>query len=280
MRIFTVILALILASSIAYCAEPTSASTSPAVTLSAKDMPIDQVATELGKQTGIQISCDPAVKGSFNGSFSAMPLEKALDLVAKSGSLKWQKVFLAPPPAGQKVALTTIKSRCDAVAAMAGSTVVVFDPVTGKQRVFVEQDPASPAVDPAKLGLKPVYLVSKPVVVEIAKDAKAGSSSQLQQLNEQRMKLMMQLPSDQRVSAMQQDMMLTAAMDPTARSQYVLDQMNARRNMSPEQRAAYDTAMGDAYNSLRQQGLISGRTRGGPGGGGGGRRGGNRGGGG
>lgn len=235
-----------------------TAATTPVITLSAADMPMDKVMAEVGKQSGSQIVCDTDVKGAVNGNFSSMELEKFLDTITKLHKLKWQKVYLQSK-AEQKPTLAQLKARADAVSALTGGAFVIQDPVTGKQKVFVEQDSAKPSVDPDKLGLKPVYLVTSTNAKKPEPEAKPATNAatgEFQELATERMRMMSAMSPDQRVAALQQDMLLMAQMDPANQQQMLLAQMNAQRNMDPVVRDAYRNAMRSAYHALRDQGLI------------------------
>ncbi|MDO8684132.1 MAG: DUF4974 domain-containing protein [Armatimonadota bacterium] len=258
MRILALIATLMLLASIVSAAA--TATGKPVVTLDAKDMPIDQAMTELGRQAGARIVCDSDVKGNVIGQFKSIELENALDVITSTNNLKWQKVYLpAPAQADQKPTLEQVKARAQAATALTSGSFVVYDPVTGKQKVFVEQDAAAPKVDPGKLGLKPVYLVTKPKVE--TKSAQVGkpdkdSTARLQSLQEERAKLLAEMTPEQRVGAMQQEMMYMTQMNPALRQQMVLDEYNARHNMDPQMRDTYWDVMRDTYRSLRDQGLL------------------------
>ena len=75
---------------------------------------------------------------------------------------------------------------------------------------------------------------------------------------------MAELTPEQRVEAMQQEMLGMLYLDPQTRQQMMLDQMNARRNMDPQMREAYQEMMRESFRSMREQGLIpeDGRQRG------------------
>ena len=94
---------------------------------------------QLSKQSGIQIVCDKDVKGTVTGSFTSIELDKLVGTLTKSNNLSWQKVYL-PVQEDKKPTLDQVKARASAVSAVSGGSVVVVDPVTGKQKVFVEQD--------------------------------------------------------------------------------------------------------------------------------------------
>jgi len=150
--------------------------------------------------------------------------------------------------------------------------MVVCDPATGKQKVFVEQDSAAPSVAPDKLGLKLVYLISKPKEepkVETKESEKGkGESTDFQSLEQERVKLMAKMTPEQRVAAMQQETAYMMQLDPATRQQVLIDQFMAQRNMDPQTRDLYRQAMRDAWQKMRDQGLIPPGGRGWGGGGG------------
>lgn len=249
------------------------AAENPKVSLSAKDMPIADAAADLAKQASVQIVCDSNVKASVTGSFQSIDLEKLLDAVTKSNGLTWQKLYL-PTDAEQKPILEQVKARAEAVAAISGGPIVICDPVTGKQKVFVEQSSATPTVEPDKLGLKPVYLISKPkseTSADKSKDQDLGK--QLQSLEQERLKLLAKMTPEQRVAAAQQQMLSQMSLTPEMRQQTFLDQMKARQSMDPQMQQQYRQMMRDTFTALREQGLIP--QGGGWRGGGGRNRGGN-----
>lgn len=226
------------------------------VTLKAENMTLADAVTDLSKQAGIQIMCDTGVKGTVNGSFSDMDLEALLDVITKSNNLKWQKLFF-PANAEKKPTLSEIKAQAKAVAAASDMPLVVYDPITKKQSVFVRQTVDAPVVSPEKLGLKPLYLISS-TVVETAADTKTEGDaySKFQQLQQERQKALMDMTPEQRVAALQQEMLAQMGMDPNVRAQMMKDQMMARRNMDPNMQQQYRQMMHDTFQMLRDQGVI------------------------
>jgi hypothetical protein len=160
------------------------AADSPKVSLNAQDMTLDQTAAELSKQAGIPVICDSAVRGTVSGSFSDIELDKLLDIITKPQNLKWQKVYL-PDQKDKKLTFEQIKAQAEAVAAIADMPMAVYDPTTGKQTVFIKQAADAPAVSPEKLGLKPVYLITKPKAVEVAKKEENNSDDPVSAFQQQ-----------------------------------------------------------------------------------------------
>ncbi|MCL5105061.1 MAG: hypothetical protein M1133_13230 [Armatimonadetes bacterium] len=232
------------------------AADNPKVTMDAKDTPFDQVLAELGKQAGVQIVCDSAVKGPITGHFESVDLEKLLDTLTKSRGLTWQKLYL-PGDSDQKPTLEQLRARTEAIAAISGGPIVICDPVTGKQKVYVEQTQAAQSVEPDKLGLKPVYLVAKPKSDKLEKDKNDEDlGKQFQTLQQDRLKLLAKMTPEQRVAAMQQEMTSMMTLTPEMRQQVFLDQFKARQSMDPQMRDQYRQMMRDSYSALREQGLI------------------------
>jgi hypothetical protein len=234
------------------------AADSPKVSLNAQDMTLDQTAAELSKQAGIPVICDSAVRGTVSGSFSDIELDKLLDIITKPQNLKWQKVYL-PDQKDKKLTFEQIKAQAEAVAAIADMPMAVYDPTTGKQTVFIKQAADAPAVSPEKLGLKPVYLITKPKAVEVAKKEENNSDdpvSAFQQLNNDRMKALMQMTPDQRVAALQQEMSSMMSMDDASRMQYMKDQFDARRNMDPALRDQMRETMRNTFKMMHDSGMI------------------------
>lgn len=249
------------------------AAENPKVKLNAQETPIAEAMLDLGKQAGVQIVCDTDVKASVSGQFESIELEKLLDTITKLNNLKWQKIYVTvPEDKDARPTLEQIKARAAAIAVVTGSPMVVFDPVTRKQKVFIEQDPAAPSISPEKLGLQPVYLISVPTAEKKAlSQADKDAATYFQSLQDERMKLMANMNSEQRVTAIQQEMHYMMNMDPQARQQVMLDQFNARRTMGDD----YRQMMRDTFRSMRDQGMIPNDGRGGRGQGQG-RNGGNR----
>lgn len=237
------------------------AAETPKITMDAQNMTLEEAMADAGKQSGVQILCDADAKGIVSGQFNSIELEKFLDAVTKSSGLSWQKLYLPVQP-DQKLTPQQIRARAAAVSAVLSGTIIVCDPATGKQKVFVEQDAAAPSVDPAKLGMTALYLVSKPNTE--AADSQKDTASKLQSLQNERLKLMAEMAPEQRVEAMQQEMLGMLYLDPQTRQQMMVDQMNARRNMDPQMREAYQDMMRESFRSMREQGLIpqDGRQRG------------------
>lgn len=235
------------------------AADAPKVNLDANNTPIDQAVADLAKQANVQIVCEPGIKGTVTGSFTSIELEKLLNAITKSNSLTWQKVYLPAPKDGEKPSIEQIRARAEAVAAVTSGTVVVVDPVTGKQKVFVEQDPAAPSVEPEKLGLKPVYLVTKPKAQDTSAQSKQGNqdvSKQYKAIESQRIQLLSQMTPEQRVAAMQQEAVALMSMTPEVRQQIMMDQMRARFNMDPQTRDQYRQAMHDTFDAMRRSGQF------------------------
>lgn len=233
-----------------------AAAESPKVSLDAKDMTIEQVMAELSTKAGVQIVCESGVKGTVTGQFQSIELDKLLNSITKSNNLTWRKLYL-PVPGEEKPRMEQIRARAEAVAALTGEPIVVCDPATGRQKVFVEQDPAAPSVDPEKLGLKAIYLIAKPtaLVTDSGKDSQ-DLTARANQLQNERMQLLTQMTPEQRAAAMQLEMMSMMQLDPTVRQQIMLDQMAARRNMDPQMRDAYQQMMRDTFRSMRDQGVL------------------------
>lgn len=235
------------------------AADNPKVTLDAKDLPIEQAIADLAKQAEVQIICESGIKGTVTGRFESIELEKLLGVISKTNSLTWQKLYLPPPPEDQKPTLDQMKARADAVAAVTGGPIVVVDPATGKQKVYVEQEASAPSVDPEKLGLKPIYLVSKPKAApKTAGTAETDkeASSRFQALQNERIQLLAKMSPEQRVAAMQAEMLAVFNMDPSARTQFMADQMKARFSMDPQMRDQYRQLMQDTFHVMRDQGQI------------------------
>ncbi|MCE5197396.1 MAG: hypothetical protein ABFD54_00415 [Armatimonadota bacterium] len=261
MRIITVVLVLLIATSLTCMAAE-----SPKVALEASDTPIEQVVADLAKQSGVQIICDKDIKGTVTGHFASIEMEKLLDTITKSNTLVWQKLYI-PTKAEQKPTIEQIKARAEAVTAVSGSPIIVCDSATGKQKVFIEQNSASPSVDPDKLGMSVVYLISKPKD-ETAKTDDKDLNKRIQAIQQERMELLAKMTPEERTAAMQQEMLSMMSMTPEARQDMMLAQMNARRSMDQQTRAQYQQMMRDTFQSMREQGLMP-EGRGWPGGGGG-----------
>lgn len=229
------------------------AADNPKVDLKAKDMPIGQAIAELAKQAGVQIVCDPAIKGTVFGTFESMELESVLGAITKTNNLTWQKVYL--PGDAERPALEQVKARAAAVAAVTGGPIIVCDPATGKQKVFVEQEPATPSLAPDKLGLKPVYLVCAPKVEtkapQQAQAAQASEATAAQSVDAQLNTLLGSLTPDQRVRAFQAEMNYFMQLDPETRRQVMREAF----------RSMHDQAGGDRGN-WRDRGDRGDRSRG------------------
>jgi len=229
-----------------------AAAESPTVTLKADGTPIAQVAAELSKQAGVRILCDTDVQASVTGQFASIELEKLLDAITNVAELKWRKVYV-PVEEGKEPTLEQVKARAAALESVSGGSAVLYDPATGKQRVFVEQDPAKPSVEPEKLGLTPVYLISKPA----AETAQAATDEELatryQTLETERMQLLAQMAPEQRVAAMQGEMLAMMSLDPSVRQQIMIDQMRAHRDMDPQTREQFQNMMRETFRAIHEQ---------------------------
>ena len=243
-----------------------AAAESPKVTLDASDTPIAQAMADLGKQANVQIVCDSDLKQTITGHFQSMELEKLLDTITKVNDLTWQKLYLPAQQPGQKLTPEQIKARAEAVAAVTGGPIVVCDPVTGKQKVFVEQDPAKQSVAPDKLGLELIYLIAKPKAAVKDSAQQGDAAKRFKTLETERMKLLSEMTSAERQSAMQQETVDLMKLDPATRQQVMIDQILAQHNMDPQTQAAYWQVRHDTMRTMHDQGLIP-NDQGGPGGG-------------
>lgn len=246
------------------------------VSLDAADMPIDRAAKELGSQAGVQIICDKDVKGSVTGHFVGMELDKVMDSITAGNKLVWRKLYMPAPADGEKSpTVEQMKSRIDALLGITVGTVALYDPATGKQRVFVEEAVAAPKVEPDKLGLKPAYIISMPKTDQAdSKQTNSEVAKQFQTLAAERNKLLAQMSPEQRVASLQQEMYSMLQMDPSTRNQLLADQWKARQNMPQDMQDAYRQMMRDAMRANGGGpgggGWGGGRRRGGGGGNGGG----------
>lgn len=245
-----------------------SAADIPKITLDVKDTPIAQVMEDVSKQTGVKIVCESDVRASVTGGFTSIELEKLLDTLAAMNNLKWQKLYLRLEK-DKPITPEQIKARASAVAAVPSGPVVVYDAATGKQKVYVEQDPSAPAVDPEKLGLTLVYLISnakEQPKVEAVKDTTPSTDTaalnKLQSLEKERIKLLSQMSSSERIAAIQREAISILQLDPSLRQQILVDQILAQRNMDPQTRDLYRQAMRDAFQAMRASGLIQDNPRG------------------
>jgi len=248
------------------------AADNPKVTLDADSTPLDQVATDLGKQAGVQIILDKDVKGTVSGHFASIELEKLLDTITKSSDLKWQKLYLPVPKDANapKPTIEQIKARAAAVEAVSAGTIIVCDQATGKQKVFVEQDPKAASVDPDKLGVKAIYLITKPKVEAKTDDTKAkDNATKFKSLSEDRMKLLASMSPGERDAAMQQEFVQMMTLSADNRQNLMAAQFNAIRNMSPDMQQQFFQTMRDTFQSMRDSGQIPAGGFGGMGGGGG-----------
>lgn len=253
-----------------------AAGESPKVTLDAGDLPIEQAMVDVARQAGVQILCDPALKTTVTGHFTSIELDALMDSITKINDLKWQKLYLPSQP-DQPWTFDKVKARADAMASVSMGTVIMLDPSTGKQKVFVVQDPASPAVAPDKLGLKAYYIVYKPIV-ETKTAAKTGDAQQdaltrFKSIENERTKLLAQMTPSERIAALQQEMLSLLNLDPSLSRQIMQDQFMARNNLDQQSRDRYRALMHDTFHSMRDQGLITGDGPRGPRGGGEDRRG-------
>ncbi len=223
------------------------AADAPKVNLDANATPFDEAMADIGKQAGVQIICDADLKKNLTGHFESMELDKLLDTLTKQNDLIWQKLYLPVPDKDKPLSADQIKARAAAVAAISGPIVVCDS--SGKQKVFVEQESTAPTLDPDKLGLKLVYLISK----RKADDGK-NAASKLTALETERMQLLSKMTSEQRVSALQSEAKYVMDMDPSDRQQMVLDQFNAQRSLFQDPQ--YQQTMSATMQALRSQGLI------------------------
>ena len=160
-----------------------------------------------------------------------------MDTITKLNDLKWQKIYL-PVQEENKPTLEQVKARADAVTAVAGTAIVIYDPATGKQKVFIEQDPAAPSIAPDKLGLKPIYLVSKPKAEKkaLASQMNSADAAYFKSIQDERMKLMANMTIRGTYRRYAAGNVLDDESGPADTPEIMVDQMNARQNMDPESR--------------------------------------------
>lgn len=240
-----------------------AAAENPTVTLDVESKPIEQAMADLGKQAGVTISCEPGIKADITAHFASMELEKLLDTVTRTNNLKWMKLYI-PVEGDEAPRIEQIKARADAVAALTGGPIGVYDPATGKQKLLVEQAPSAPAVDTGKLGLTPVYYIFKPKA-EAAAPAAAGAQDpavRYQALEAERTQLLAQMTPEQQVAAKQQEMAMMLQLTPEARQQMMMAEWKARETMDPAMREQFRQVMRETFQRMRDQGLLPDRGRG------------------
>jgi hypothetical protein len=246
------------------------------VSLQAQQTPVKDAMEQISKQVGLQIICDTGVSGTVNGSFSSMELEKFLDTVTKGGDLKWQKIYLPPNP-DKKPTLDQIKTQMRTLKAVGEQSIVVYDPITKQQTVYVKQSVEAAKLPTDSLGLTPVYLITsikaEAEAAKVQAAVAAGATldpkvvAQLQSLDSQRKSVLLQLPADQRVQALQQQMISDMNSDPATQAAIMKAQWDARQQMPQELQTQYRQYMRTVMQSVNPGGGWRG------GGGGGGRRG-------
>lgn len=249
MRVASLVLLLVVALGCAAFTE------SQKVTINASNTALDQAVATLSEQTGIQIILDADVKGTFTAELADIELEKALSLMVSANELKWQKLYAKPDDEG-KIPMTSIKAQIAAVSALQDTPLVVFDPTTGKQTVFVrvEQKTADTAVDPAKLGMKVFYFIFKPkaaVAEEKTETSADDAFTKFGQLRQQQMEIFMNLTPEQQKATMEQELSYLMNMPAADQMNLMRDFVGASREMDPQLREQFGRTMTELFRGLR-----------------------------
>jgi type II secretory pathway component GspD/PulD (secretin) len=227
------------------------------VKINASSTPIAEVAQTLSTQCGQQIVVDSGVTGTVTAELTEVDLEQVLDIIVKSNELKWQKLYAQPGPDG-KITLSKVKAQVDALAAMSeDSTVIVYDPATKKQTVFARMEPTSEAtvVDPAKLGLKSFYFISKPKVAAAkaepaANSSDPGQSGKVAELRNQQLDAYLRMTPEERKAASKEQSQWLLSLPANMRNDMIRDFMGASKDMSPQERTQWRNAMRDALGNM------------------------------
>ena len=240
-----------------------------AVTLTAQDMPLDQAVTEISRQVDARIIIDEGVTGKVNASFNQLALEQALDVIAKTNGLKWQKIYSAENPES-KTLLANLKTQAAALTQLKEMSVAVYDPETKSQMVFVRQQikpDAPPTLSPETMGLKPFYLLTLPKVAIADKKEAAPAGDDFASLNQKALETLLNMSPEERQRAFQDQIAQELALPDNLRRQYVIDRVSSIMKMDESSREQYMRLWGEAFREMRDRGEFGGGF------GGGGRRG-------
>lgn len=228
---------------------------SPKVDINANNMALEQVAAMLSEQAGAQIVIDTGIKGAFTAELADTELEKALDLIAAANGLKWQKLYAKPDDEG-KISMTSIKEQIAAVTALQDTPLVVFDPSTGKQTVFVRvaQKTADAVIDPAKLGMKAFYFIFKPkadVVEEKTETSAENVTEKFSQLRQQQLEMFMNMTPEEQKAAIEQELSYLMNMPATDQMNLMRSFSGAARDMDPQLRDQFRRTVINLFRGVR-----------------------------
>ena len=205
----------------------------------ASDLSITDVAASLTTKAKTPVLVEPGIADNFSGSFNQASVEQVLDAVATAANVKWQKLFI-PGETAKTDELTKAQEQATVLDQLKSSaTMVVYDPVAKQQITFTRQaaDSAQASASAAELKLRPVYLISskeaKPAAI-IAKATPVASAdvAAYNDLGEQQKQAFLTMTPEQRTQAIEQS-------------------MYADMRANPTERAAYEKARHDTFDTLR-----------------------------
>lgn len=229
--------------------------TAPTVTLTAQNMPLDEAVGELVKQSGARIFLDPLASGSITASFNKLPLEQALDVIAKSNNLKWQKIHAADYPEA-KSALEQVKTQAAALLALSSLPMAVYDPDAKVQIVFLRQqigEQTPPSLSPESFSLKPFYLISLPKSPEKPKEPTSESGTDYATLQRQRFEAFLKLSPEERQVAFRGEMEQEMALPENVRREIVRDRVQALHGMDRDALREYMRTWGEAFREIHER---------------------------
>jgi len=255
---------ILLAVAIAVLAVPVfaaDADSTPKISLKAQDMPLDQAMTELGRQTGARIVLDKGVTGAVSANINSLPLERALDVITVSNSLKWWRIYTTDDPSAE-ASLERIKAQVSLLPTLGRLSVAAYDPESKLQILFLRQlvgKDSPPPLSPETVGLKPFYLVAGPkALMEKPKGAAAGARDYAA-LQQERMQAFLKMSQQERQTAFRGELEQELALPDNVRTQLVRDRVAAIRSMDESLLREYMRAWNEAFHEM--QGPDGGRPR-------------------
>ncbi|MCC6443516.1 MAG: hypothetical protein IT210_08695 [Armatimonadetes bacterium] len=198
-------------------------------TYDVKDVPLQQVLTQIGKSLGVTVLAESSVKAKVTGQVENLPLEKALDGLCKPQRLVWRQLFV---PKAQPVYADRLSETVRALKELEVMGIFIADPATRKGTSLLRNFPLQEGYEAQMMGensgFKPVYLVlhEKPPKAAARKDEKGDGKDEktsrvdrYNQLAQEQMNVLLQMSPEEQMEAMQAGMKMFMNMDPQMRQQ-------------------------------------------------------------
>lgn len=203
------------------------------VTISSTEMSVTNIAKQVSEQTGVRILVEKTADKKVSASVKDITVEDALSAICKSGDLAWRKIYLKASSPLLK-APDTLAATIRLMAGLEFPDVLLDSAFVKDQLVHMAQKQAVDAI-PDKLrkdlGMTPVYLVTNDKAVKEAIEKPESKVEKYAKLQEEMMKLFMEMTPEEREQAMALNMQQMQNFDP----KYMAEMTKSVLKMGPEQ---------------------------------------------